>query len=227
MHNGIALDKAREYYDIMQVMYGHKFISQFNGMTDLGRILNIINGALAMLTDEQFQKGMAQLNAKAGSGDFCPTLSDFKAWCMAGSWWTATEAWQRACDYSNQSELELLEGKLKVTTLTKKAWDSVYWLVEQGSMKEAFKQFKSIYDTYLAKAQMQGRQQEWYVPPKMISTSAAQQSKPRSWLPEPTPEEKAWVENKVKEFQEAGMTLPMAMLNAMKLKHGQSAGGGV
>lgn len=226
MHNGIALDKAREYYDIMQVMYGHKFISQFNGMTDLNRILNIINGALAMLTDEQFQKGMAQLNAKAGSGDFCPTLSDFKTWCMAGSWWTATEAWQRACDYSNQSELELLEGKLKVTTLTKKAWDSVYWLVEQGSMKEAFKQFKSIYETYLAKAQMQGRQQEWYVPPKMIGTSKAA-PKLKSWLPEPTPEEKSWVESKVKEFQEAGMSLPMAMMNVMKLKYEQSAGGGV
>lgn len=226
MHNGIALDKAREYYDIMQVMYGHKFISQFNGMTDLNRILNIINGALAMLSDEQFQKGMAQLNAKAGSGDFCPTLSDFKTWCMAGSWWTATEAWQRACDYSNQSELELLEGKLKVTTLTKKAWDSVYWLVEQGSMKEAFKQFKSIYETYLAKAQMQGRQQEWYVPPKMIGTSKAA-PKLKSWLPEPTLEEKSWVESKVKEFQEAGMSLPMAMMNAMKLKYEQSAGGGV
>jgi len=226
VHNGIALDKAREYYDIMQVMYGHKFISQFNGMTDLNRILNIINGALAMLSDEQFQKGMAQLNAKAGSGDFCPTLSDFKTWCMSGSWWTATEAWQRACDYSNQSELELLEGKLKVTTLTKKAWDSVYWLVEQGSMKEAFKQFKSIYETYLAKAQMQGRQQEWYVPPKMIGTSKAA-PKLKSWLPEPTPEEKSWVESKVKEFQEAGMSLPMAMMNAMKLKYEQSAGGGV
>lgn len=230
MHNGIALDKAREYYDIMQVMYGHKFISQFNGMTDLGRILNIINGALAMLTDEQFQKGMAQLNAKAGSGDFCPTLSDFKAWCMAGSWWTATEAWQRACDYSNQSELELLEGKLKVTTLTKKAWDSVYWLVEQGSMKEAFKQFKSIYETYLAKAQMQGRSQEWYVPPKMIGTTAIPKGKPKSWLPEPTPEQKAWLENKVKEFQEKGMSFPMAMFNAMQEMHqgkGKSVGGGV
>ncbi|WP_180162913.1 hypothetical protein [Acinetobacter sp. YH12069] len=226
MLNGIALDKAREYYDIMQVMYGHKFISQFNGMTDLNRILNIINGALVMLSDEQFQKGMAQLNAKAGSGDFCPTLSDFKSWCMSGSWWTATEAWQRACDYSNQSEIELLEGKLKVTTLTKKAWDSVYWLVEQGSMKEAFRQFKSIYETYLAKAQMQGRQQEWYVPPKMIGTSKAA-PKLKSWLPEPTPEEKSWVESKVKEFQEAGMSLPMAMMNAMKLKYEQSAGGGV
>lgn len=224
MHNGIALDKAREYYDIMQVMYGHKFISQFNGMTDLNRILNIINGALAMLSDEQFQKGMAQLNAKAGSGDFCPTLSDFKTWCMAGSWWTATEAWQRACDYSNQSELELLEGKLKVTTLTKKAWDSVYWLVEQGSMKEAFKQFKSIYETYLAKAQMQGRQQEWYVPPKMIATSKAV-AKPKSMLPEQSPEQKAWLEGKIKELQSSGMTFPMAMFNAMKEMQG--LGGGV
>ena len=191
MHNGIALDKAREYYDIMQVMYGHKFISQFNGMTDLNRILNIINGALAMLSDEQFQKGMAQLNAKAGSGDFCPTLSDFKTWCMAGSWWTATEAWQRACDYSNQSEPELLAGKLKVTALTKKAWDSVYWLVEQGSMKEAFKQFKSIYETYLAKAQMQGRQQEWYVPPVMIGSKEPVKSVPKTYKSNLTDEQKS------------------------------------
>jgi hypothetical protein len=225
VHNGIALNKAREYYDIMQVMYGHKFISQFNGMTDLNRILTIINGALAMLTDEQFSKGMAQLNAKAGSGDFCPTLSDFKTWCMAGSWWTAIEAWQRACDYSNQSELDLLKGNLKVTTLTKKAWDSVYWLVEQGSMKEAFKQFKSIYETYLAKAQMQGRQQEWYVPPKMIGMAAVSKGKPKSWLPEQTPEQKEWLESKIKELQESGMTFPMAMYTAMKEMQG--VGGGV
>lgn len=224
MHNGIALDKAREYYDIMQVMYGHKFISQFNGMTDLSRILTIINGALAMLTDKQFQKGMAQLNAKAGSGDFCPTLSDFKAWCMSGSWWTTAEAWQRACDYSDQSEHELLAGKLKVTALTKKAWDSVYWLVGQGSMKEAFKQFKSIYETYLAKAQMQGRQQEWYMPPKMIGASRVV-AKPKSMLPEQSPEQKSWVESKIKDFQAGGMSFPMAMMSAMKEL--QSLGGGV
>lgn len=238
MHSGIALDKAREYYDIMQVMYGHKFISQFNGMTDLSRILSIIGGALDMLTDEQFHKGMAHLNAKAGSGDFCPTLSDFKSWCVAGSWWTAQEAWQRACDYSNMSSgriaelsrmelVEFLKQKDKITVLTKKAWDSVYWLVEQGSMKEAFKQFKSIYETYLAKAQLQGRAQEWYVPPKMIATS---KGKPKSWIPEHTPEQKEWLENKVKELQESGMTFPMAMFNAMKEMRDQrmqGVGGGV
>lgn len=167
-----AMAKARDFYDIMQVLYGHKFISQFNGMTDLNRILSIIGGSLAMITDEQFERGLAHLNAKAGSGDFCPTLSDFKTWCMAGSWWTTAEAWQRACDYSNQSDVELLDGKLKITTLAKKAWDSVYWLVEQGKTKEAQNQFKALYEAYLVKAQMQGKNQEWYVPVLMIGSKA-------------------------------------------------------
>ena len=237
MHNEIALNKACEYYDIMQVMYGHKFISQFNGMTDLNRILSIINGALATVTDEQFQKGMAMLNAKAGSGDFCPTLSDFKAWCLSGSWWSADEAWQRACDHSNMSSYriaelsrmdqeEFLKQKDKITTLTKKAWDSVYWLVEQGGMREARKQFKPIYETYLAKAQMQGRQQEWYLPPKMISTkSAVSSAMPKSLLPEQSPEQKAWVENRIKELQALGKTFPMAMLGAMQEMRDQCVGG--
>ena len=239
MHNGIALNKACEYYDIMQVMYGHKFISQFNGMTDLNRILSIINGALDTVTDEQFQKGMAMLNAKAGSGDFCPTLSEFKTWCVAGSWWSSAEAWQRACDYSNMSSARMeklaqmdvedfLSQKDKITVLAKKAWDSVYWLVEQSNMREAFKQFKAIYETYLAKAQMQGRQQEWYVPPKMIGTTKEIfKGKPKSYLPEQSPEEKAWVERRMKELQAAGNSLPRAMLSVMQELRAQSIGGGV
>lgn len=178
MHN-----RACEYYDIMQVLYGHKFLSQFNGQTNLERIFAIIEGALSTLSDEQFQKGMAYLNAKAGSGDFCPTLSDFKSWCVAGNWWTAAEAWQRACDYSNlrperiaalsgMKPVDFLKQKDKITVLTKKAWDSVCHLVEQGNTKAAYKQFQTIYETYLAKAQSQGRQQEWYVPPVMIESKS-------------------------------------------------------
>lgn len=187
MHN-----RACEYYDIMQVLYGHKFLSQFNGQTNLERIFAIIEAALSTLSDEQFQKGMAYLNAKAGSGDFCPTLSDFKSWCVAGNWWTAAEAWQRACDYSNlrperiaalssMKPVDFLKQKDKITVLTKKAWDSVCHLVEQGNTKAAYKQFQTIYDTYLAKAQSQGRQQEWYVPPVMIESKsmAIAESKPQ------------------------------------------------
>lgn len=150
----------------LQVRYGGQFQKRYAHLSP-EVMETVVRGAVMMLTDEQFNQGMARLY----SSSYCPDIAEFQSWCVAGSWWTVEEAWQRACDYSNQSERELLAEKLKVTTLTKKAWDSVYWLVEQGSMKEAFKQFKSIYETYLTKAQMQGRQQEWYVPPKMIATA--------------------------------------------------------
>lgn len=219
-----ALNKARDYYDTMQVLYGHKFLSQFNGQTDLHRIFAIIGGALAMLSDEQFNNGMARLNAKSGSGDFCPALADFKSWCMAGSWWTSQEAWQRACEYSKLSDAqvaqlanmkpeEFLKSKTKITTLAKSAWDSVSWLVIDGNMREAFKQFKSIYETYLAKAQASGRSQEWYKP--QIALSFVKDTQPKPMFLEHTPEQKAWLEVKTAQFQSEGMNFPMALMKAM------------
>ena len=148
-----------------------KFASQFArrfGEMEPEMVEMIIKGALFGITEEQFNQGMARLLAPGNK--FMPDIAEFQSWCVSGSWWTADEAWQRACDYSNQSEQDLLKGKLKITALTKKAWDSVYWVVEQGNMKEASRQFKSIYETYLSKAIMNSRQQEWYVPPVMIAT---------------------------------------------------------
>lgn len=160
--------RAEDLVDTLQALYGSLFINSLKGLS-LQKVHKVATGVMTTLTDEQFNRGMAMLNAKSGQGGYCPTISEFKTWYMAGSWWTVDEAWQRACDYSNQSEQEMLRAKLKITTLTKKAWDSVHWSVEQGNMKAAFGQFKSIYETYLAKAQLQGRQQEWYVPPVMIA----------------------------------------------------------
>lgn len=146
--------------------YASQFAKRFGDMEP--HIIDmIIKGALVGINEDQFNQGMTRLLAPGNK--FMPDIAEFQSWCVSGSWWSTQEAWQRACDYSNQSERELLEGKQRVTTLTKKAWDSVNYLVTQGNMKEAFNQFKSIYETYLSKAQMQGRQQEWYVPPVMIS----------------------------------------------------------
>ena len=167
----ISEQRADDLIVTLQALYGNLFIDSMKGLT-LTQVKTVAIGIISTLTDDQYNRGMAQLNAKAGQGGYCPTIAEFKTWCMSGSWWTPQEAWQRACDYSNQSERELLDGKQKITTLTKKAWDSVYYMVQQGSMKEAFNQFKSIYETYLSKAQMQGRQQEWYVPPVMIGTKS-------------------------------------------------------
>ena len=158
--------QAQQLIDTMRVIHGNLFTHQMGNVSP-EQVETIITGAMVGVSEAQFHFGLAQLSTQA----YCPSIAQFRALCVSGSWWSVDEAWARACDYSNQSEHELLAEKLKVTTLTKKAWDSVYWLVEQGSMKEAFKQFKSIYETYLTKAQMQGRQQEWYVPPKMIATA--------------------------------------------------------
>lgn len=150
--------------------YASQFAKRFGEMEP--HIIDmIIKGALVGINEDQFNQGMARLLAPGNK--FMPDIAEFQSWCVSGSWWTAQEAWQRACDYSNQSERELLDGKLKITALTKKTWDSVNYLVTVGNMREAFNQFKSIYETYLAKAQMQGRHQEWHVPPVMIATSKA------------------------------------------------------
>lgn len=191
--------------------YASQFAKRFGDMEP--HIVDmIIKGALVGITDEQFNQGMARLLAPGNK--FMPDIAEFQGWCVSGSWWTAQEAWQRACDYSNQSELDFAENKLKITTLTKKAWDSVNYLVEQGSMKEAFKQFKSIYETYLAKAQMQGRQQEWYVPLVMIKGPKVAESKSSAF--EHTPEQKAWLEQQTKNYQNQGMTFPKALMAAMQ-----------
>ena len=169
----------------------------------------IIKGALVGINQDQFNQGMARLLAPGNK--FMPDIAEFQSWCVSGSWWTAQEAWQRACDYSNQSERELLEGKLKITTLTKKAWDSVNYLVTQGNMKEAFNQFKSIYETYLSKAQMQGRHQEWYVPPVMIATSKAVVAEPPKQKLAGDAEQ---IHNRTKELVETGLAWPTAFKQA-------------
>ncbi len=184
--------KADALIVTLQALYGKLFIDSMKGLT-LTQVKNVAVGIIGTLSDDQFNRGMAMLNAKAGQGGFCPTLAEFKTWCMSGSWWSVDEAWKRACDYSNltseriatlsaMSPEEFMKQREKITVLAKKAWDVVYWAVEQGNTKEAHRQFKTIYETYLAKAQMQGRSQEWYVPPVMIETKSkavAVETKPK------------------------------------------------
>lgn len=211
MHNVITQEKL--LLSTLRGKYASQFAKRFGEMEP--HIIDmIIKGALVGINEDQFNQGMARLLAPGNK--FMPDIAEFQSWCVSGSWWTAQEAWQRACDYSNQSDLDLAENKLKITALTKKAWDSVNYMVTQGNMKEAFNQFKSIYETYLSKAQMQGRHQSWYVPPVMIATSKAVVARPKYAIPEQSAEDKALIESKTKEFMAQGMGFASAMFAAMK-----------
>lgn len=225
------ITRADTLLQTLQIRYGGQFRKRYDDVSVVV-MRNVVNNALTNLSDDQFNAGLARLN----SSRFCPDIAEFQSWCVAGSWWTVAEAWQRACDYSNLSSHEIaklanmkpevfMKSNLKITSLTKKAWDSVSWLVNQGDMQSAHREFKSLYLDYVAKAQSLGRQQEWYVPPKQIGCSSfVAESKPKSKLPEQSPEQKNWIKQKTAELQATGLSFPKAMFEAMKmLKMGEVA----
>lgn len=226
------ITRADTLLQTLQIRYGGQFKKRYEDVS-VAVMRNVVHNALINMSDEQFNAGLARLN----SSRFCPDIAEFQSWCVAGSWWTVAEAWQRACDYSNLSKHELaeltnmeshefLKSNMKITTLTKKAWDSVDWLVTQNDMRGAHREFKALYQDYVAKAQSLGRQQEWYQPPKAIDCkSFVIDSKPKSKLPEQSPEQQNWIKQKTAELQATGLSFPKALLEAMKLGRDQRVGG--
>lgn len=192
-----VITKEDELLQTLQALFGGQFKKRYENL-DAQAVIMIVRGALMNLSDEQFRQGMARLY----SSRFCPDIAEFRAWCVSGSWQTAQEAWQRACDYSNLSSERLavlsklkveeyLRQKDKITVLAKLAWDSVYWMVVQGDMKSAYQQFKTLYEDYVAKAQTLGKQQEWYVPPVMIGSKEPVKSIPKTYKSNLTDEQKS------------------------------------
>ncbi|OTG81826.1 hypothetical protein B9T31_14995 [Acinetobacter sp. ANC 4558] len=153
----------------LQALYGNLFLDSMKGLT-LGQVETVATGVMTTLSDDQFNRGMAMLNAKAGQGGYCPTIAEFKTWCMAGSWWTADEAWARVCDYT-------VKNSVKLTTLTKYAFDQVAYQITSGDMKGAQRQFKAVYVDLLSKAQLKGESQQWYEAPKQIAAKLQEQGK--------------------------------------------------
>ncbi|MFW1995193.1 hypothetical protein ACG904_09580 [Acinetobacter guillouiae] len=181
-----VITKEDELLQTLQALFGGQFKKRYENL-DAQAMIMIVRGALMNLSDVQFRQGMARLY----SSRFCPDIAEFRAWCVSGSWQTAQEAWQRACDYSNQSEVDSIKSTLKITKLAKLAWDSVYWMVVQGDMKSAYQQFKTLYEDYVAKAQTLGKQQEWYVPPVMIGSKEPVKSIPKTYKSNLTGEQKS------------------------------------
>lgn len=159
--------RADDLIVTLQALYGNLFIDSMKGLT-LTQVKNVATGIITTLSDEQFNRGMGQLNAKAGQGGYCPTIAEFKTWCMAGSWWTVDEAWGRVCDH-------MIKSSVKLTTLAKYAFDQIAHQVSMGDMKGAQRQFKAVYVDLLSKAQLKGESQRWYEAPKQIATKLKEQ----------------------------------------------------
>lgn len=157
--------QAEQLVDTMRVIHGGLFANQMGNVSP-AQIETIIMGALFGITEQQFNFGLSQLS----SSRYCPTIAEFRAMCLTGSWWSVDEAWARACEYTK-------DRTQKITTLTKYALDQVEYMITLGQMNEARNQFKGIYSANLLKAQAAGKQQEWHQAPKQIAFKV--EDKPR------------------------------------------------
>lgn len=229
MHNQVDLKDVQTLIATLRIVYASQFNKQFPAdgpnAIPMQAVEQIAANTLTGIQKHQFNNAIGRLYTAGGK--FMPSLAEFRTWCLSGSWWSANEAWQRACDYSALSSLELaqlsnlkieefLKSPKKITTLTKKAWDSVYWLVVQGDMKAASREFKALYEDYVIKAQSIGKQQDWYVPVRAIGTTVQLNiAKQKSFLPEQSLEEKNWIKKKTEELQATGLSFPKALYEAM------------
>ncbi|EXD36893.1 MULTISPECIES: hypothetical protein [Acinetobacter] len=156
--------QAQQLIDTMRVIHGNLFTHQMGNVSP-EQVETIIIGALYGITEQQFNFGLSQLS----SSRYCPTIAEFRAMCLTGSWWSVDEAWARACEYTK-------DRNQKITTLTKYALDQVEYMITLGQMNEARNQFKGIYAANLLKAQASGKQQEWHQAPKQIGYKAEEKT---------------------------------------------------
>lgn len=207
--------RADDLIVTLQALYGNLFIDSMKGLT-LTQVKTVATGIISTLTDDQFNRGMAQLNAKAGQGGYCPTIAEFKTWCMSGSWWSVDEAWSRVCDH-------MTKPSVKLTTLAKYAYDKVAHQVTMGDMKGAQHQFKAVYVDLLSKAQLKGESQRWYEAPKQIATKLAEQGE--SLIAEAPKQKLAGdaeqIMTRTKELVETGLAWPTAFKQAQMEVRGE------
>ena len=149
--------QAQQLIDTMRVIHGNLFAHQMGNVSP-EQVETIIIGAMVGVSEAQFHFGLAQLSTQP----YCPSIAQFRALCVSGSWWSVDEAWARACEYTKD------RNKNKITTLAKYALEQVEHLITMGQMREAQSQFKGVYNANLLKAQVSGKSQEFYKAPMQI-----------------------------------------------------------
>lgn len=221
MHNHVDLNDVKTLIATLRTVYASQFNKQFpsEGPSAIPMIAveNIALNTLTGIQKHQFNNALGRLYTAGGK--FMPSLAEFRAWCVGESWMSVEEAWSRACKFT-------VNRKVKITQITKYALDEAQYLIDLGKMRPAQDNFVATYNVMVNQAQIKGRQQEWYQPPKAIDCKPfVVDSKPKSKLPEQSPEQQNWIKQKTAELQATGLSFPKALLEAMKLGRDQRVGG--
>lgn len=188
----------------MRGMYGKKFTDQWAGI-EPDEIIFAMVDCLSGLSDDELRAGFERMKTSV----FCPSIPEFRAWCEASSpYLTENEAWLQAVKFDRNN------GNSEITTLAKRAYDLV--CVDKKQYLDAGKQnffiFRDCYLRIVEEAKRSGIRDEVIPAPKRIEYKVQPIERPPAI--EYTPQEKAWIENRVEELQEEGISFPRAMFQA-------------
>ncbi len=187
------------------------------------------------LTHDQVNFGLSQVR----DNGFCPDPAMFRKWCL-GITGFGTE--QQRLQDSFKGKHAALANIIKwvsdnnhaITNAEKESYDRCYemftaidWAknVDRASYL-AYEAFKDNYADVVQEFALSGVKQAIWAKPKVIeSKPITLVAKPKSMLPDQSPEEKAWIENRTRELEQTGLSFPKALLEAGK--EFKCLGGGV
>ena len=187
------------------------------------------------LTHDQVNFGLSQVR----DNGFCPDPAMFRKWCL-GITGFGTE--QQRLQDSFKGKHAALANIIKwagdnnhaITNAEKESYDRCYemftaidWAknVDRASYL-AYEAFKDNYADVVQEFALSGvKQAIWAKPEAVESKPITLAVKPKSMLPEQSPEEKAWIENRTRELEQTGLSFPKALLEAGK--EFKCLGGGV
>ena len=187
------------------------------------------------LTHDQVNFGLSQVR----DNGFCPDPAMFRKWCL-GITGFGTE--QQRLQDSFKGKHAALANIIKwvsnnnhaITNAEKESYDRCYemftnikWAKNADrAMYLAYEAFKDNYADVIQEFSVTGVNQAIWVKPEAIeSKPIALAAKPKSMLPEQSPEQKAWIENRTRELEQTGLSFPKALYQAQVELQG--LGGGV
>lgn len=187
------------------------------------------------LTHEQVNFGLSQVR----DNGFCPDPAMFRKWCL-GITGFGTE--QQRLQDSFKGKHAALANIIKwvsnnnhaITNAEKESYDRCYemftnikWAKNTDrAMYLAYEAFKDNYADVIQEFSVTGVNQAIWVKPEAIeSKPIALAVKPKSMLPEQSPEQKTWIENRTRELEQTGLSFPKALYQAQVELQG--LGGGV
>ncbi len=160
------VDVADQILGRIQNLYGTQFDKHY-GHLEPQELQHLACTVLTGVTPNDLKRGLERMNSEK----WCPTLPEFRSWCISNDWWSVETAWARTLNF-------VADESNPITTLAKAALDEVRNILNLEGQKAAHFAFRDIYDDYLQRAKKQGRVQEMWKPKQALTHEPERHHKP-------------------------------------------------